>query len=726
RVAGQYQACVLADGWPAALRLLGRLPEPGSAALSGYVAEQVIPALSPTDLEHLTDLAVVDDWSPQACTELLAVDGAERLLCTWERMLPVDRHGRIHPLVRRWFGARLAALPGRSRALHRRASLWKTEQGDLEAALSHAIAAADLGLAAPLLRRVSAGLLLEGRTEALDRLLEQVPDTVLELVPEMLLQVGEALRRGGSPGRAGRWLRIAVVGFAANREPGGLYRAFCRLALTHADLGEWTEVEAALQQVGAEAGDAAGLDRAEALRALAQYQVYLGQNQAAAAGFQEAAELFLAHGDAEGAGTALTGLGAEALVALERLPEALSALREAQRLVGGATACEALLAEVQILTCQRHWDGAQAVLKGAAPDGAPQRAAVAWLQAWLAHQRGDLHAVRRLKAEGDQQAAQAERSPALLGLAALTEGRIALAEGRLAVALACGRQTAQAAFRGFPLLRLCARLLVEAAEQAISGAGGTLVPKPPAGRLRVQCLGAFRLFAGEQEVPLSHWGRAQVRGLLQYLLLQPGFAAPREALLEAFWPDTMPEQSRARLRVGLNRLRQALQQLGCALEAGNDTIRLPGAAIGWADLLAFREHLGAARRLIREQPEAALECCRAGHLLYGGDLFGDASWPWLEQHRAQAYRDLLELLHLWQDAALRTGRTEEAISALEELLTVDPGQEEAVRRLMTLLIRAGRRGDAVRRYRELAQWLKEELGLDPAPETKELMRQALN
>lgn len=714
----------LAGGWPAALRLLGRLPEPDLAEFFSYLESEVEGNLPAQERRQLRDLAILTDWTPQACNRLLNRTDGQQLLKGWERLLPVDRHGRVHGLMHRYFAARLSTEPERARAQHRKLSLWKSEEGELEEALAHALAAEDLGLSIPLLRQVGSRLLAEGQVEALESTLDQVPASVLERVPELLLQLGEVLRRSGSPRRAGRWLRAAAVGFAAEGDGGGLYRAFCRLALTHADLGEWSELQAALQQIEAEAEGVTGRDRAEALRALGEYQLYLGQGEAAAACFRESAALFRAHGDEEGAGATLTGLGAEALVALGSLEDALTALREAQGLVGGTAGCEALLAEVQILCCLGRWVEAEVLLGGATPGSLPQRALAAWLSSRLALQRGDLEGAKRLKAEGDQLAATAEQRPVHQGPAALAQGWIALAEGRMAEALASGKQVMRLT-GGFPLLRLAATRLIEAAEEQVRRAGEAAAGIS-AGRLRVGCLGAFRLFHEEREVPVSHWGRAQVRAVLQFLLLQPGFAAPREALLETFWPGEPPSQSRSRLRVVLNRLRQALQPLGCALEAGTEVIRLPREAVAGVDLLAFRQRLTAARELVREEPEAALTHCRAGRALYGGPLLADAFWPGLEEHRQVVHREFLELLQLWQEAALRTNRTEEAIAALEHLLRLEPGEEEVARQLMRVLIQSGRRGDALRRYRHLARWLKEELGLDPSPQTQALFREALN
>jgi len=564
----------LACGWPAALRLLGRRGEPDWDELYDYIESEVMTLLPDEERRWLRDVGILTTPSPEAVGALLERPDGKRLLRRWERLLPVDRAGRIHPLLVRFLAARLSGEPERVRLLHRKMALWQSEQGELEAALPHALAAGDLGLSVPLLRQVGARLLDRAQVVELEALLDRVEAAVLERVPELLLQVGEVLRRSENPRRAARWLRLAAVGFASLADGGGLYRAFCRLALTHADLGEWSEMEAALQLIEAELSGATGRDRAEALRALGEHRFHLGQAEVAAAWLRESATLFLAHGDEEGANAALRSL---------------------------------------------------------------------------------------------------ER------------GQASVAQRRLELAA------------------------------AVAGS-----------RLRVDCLGAFRVTYGEREVPVSHWGRAQVRTVLQYLLLQPGFAVPRESLLEAIWPGEAPHLSRSRLRVVLNRLRQALQQLGCALEAGTEVVRLPREAGIGLDLVAFRGHLAAARELVRREPEAALSHCRAGRELYRGPLLVDAFWPGVEEYRQAVARELIELLQVWEEAAMAVNRPDEAIGVLEYRLSLEPGQEEVGRRLMRLLIQAGRRPEALRYYREIARWLREELGLDPAPQTQALFRQALD
>lgn len=732
----------LASGWLGPLRLLANRAEIDWDELFSYIEGEIMLRLPADEQRLLLDLGALEAWHPPACNWLLDRTDAAQLLAQWQRTLPVDRNGEVHPLMRRYLSARLHREPDRSRGLHRRLALWEMERGEPRHALRYALAAADVGLTTPLFRQVGADLLATGQLAELAQWLERVPTPVLEAAPDLLLQAGEAIRRGGSPRQAVRWLRMAALGFAGAGESGGLLRAFCRLALAHSDLGEWSEVEAAIRQIEAEVADAAGRDRAEALRVLAEQQVRLGQSEAAAARFEESVALYLAHGDPQGAGAALAGWGAGALVALGRLNDAVATLREAQGLLTGAEACEAALAESWLLMEQGRWEEAALAVGGAAPGTPLQGARRAWTQARLALEQDDLSAARRLREEGERLLEQGERRPGAHPVALLLDGWLALTANEQADAVAHGRQANRLAIQaGSPLLRLAAARLLAACEsapdhgsapqmtpepEALAAAGALMEAGRPESGLRAECLGAFRLYEGAREIPSSHWGRAQVRAMLQYLLLQPGFAASRETLLETFWPEEAPSQSRSRLRVGINRLRQALRPLGVTLTTHTDTIALPQEAVVSVDLLLFRDHLEGARAAVRQDPERCVKHCRAGRLLYRGPLLADSFWPGVERYRQQVHTELAELLWLWQEAAMRVARAEEAVTALSELVALEPGNEEAARQLINLLIRSGRRGEAMRLYRDLARWLKAELGLDPSPQTQSLVRRALH
>jgi DNA-binding SARP family transcriptional activator len=69
---------------------------------------------------------------------------------------------------------------------------------------------------------------------------------------------------------------------------------------------------------------------------------------------------------------------------------------------------------------------------------------------------------------------------------------------------------------------------------------------------------------------------------------------------------------------------------------------------------------------------------------------------------------------------LRAGHHAEVIAQLSALVEGYPHNESLLRHLIVALYGAGRRADAVAAYRRAARQMREELGLDPSPETAEL------
>ncbi len=720
-------------GWPAAARMWAAAGIPGHfpyADLFDYLQAEVWAELPPERRSFLAEASVLATWEPAGCAGVVLCADPDGHL-DWLRSTPVltsrTPEGALqpHPLWRKFLQRQLQADPDRYRLLQRRAALRAAARGEEAAALDHALAAGDPGLVEPLLRRNTADLLRSGELGQLEEWLEAVPEPVLEVIPDLLLATGEALRRADRPRRAVRWLHGAVVGYAGQGQSGGLLRALCKLAGAHGDLGQWSEAGAALRQVeaelddaAAELGDAAATAQAEALLALAEEQAAQGQGEAAASRFEQAAALLVCHGEPERAGAARAGLGARALVAQGQFEAALVALRESQAQLAGAAACDALLAEGQILLLLERWEAAAALLAQAMPSSPAQQAQLHWLQASLAAQAGDLSAAGQLCQRGDRCLAEIDRTPGLSCAALVGRGWLEHLSGRTDAAQATARQARQLAdAAAVPLLQAAVRQLLEVGQPDL----------PQKSRhLLVDCLGIFRARCAGQDIAADAWGRAQVRGVFQFLLLQPGYAAGREVILEAFWPEAPPDQSRGALRVTLHRLRKTLQSVGCRLETTPDLVRLPPETVGWVDREVFRSHLEGARRTVSHDPEKCLEHCRAGRALYRGDLLSDVFWPWVDGYREQTRRELLDLLQLWREAALQLGRAEEAIGALEDLLVMDPGREEAQRQLMLLLARHGRRSEALRRYRQLDCWLRAELGISPAPETRALLEQLLH
>ena len=62
-------------------------------------------------------------------------------------------------------------------------------------------------------------------------------------------------------------------------------------------------------------------------------------------------------------------------------------------------------------------------------------------------------------------------------------------------------------------------------------------PATRARRLRVQTLGRFAVWRGDEKIPESDWGREKARRLFQYLLSYRQQHIPKERIAGELWPE---------------------------------------------------------------------------------------------------------------------------------------------------------------------------------------------
>src|SRR5262245_15695178 len=91
--------------------------------------------------------------------------------------------------------------------------------------------------------------------------------------------------------------------------------------------------------------------------------------------------------------------------------------------------------------------------------------------------------------------------------------------------------------------------------------------------MRFTVLGPVTVVAGGQRHSLP---RAQTRGLLAFLLLNPGRALSREAVTDALWGGAAPASARAQVHNTIGYLRNRLADLGQpdAIENGSFGYRI--------------------------------------------------------------------------------------------------------------------------------------------------------
>jgi len=208
--------------------------------------------------------------------------------------------------------------------------------------------------------------------------------------------------------------------------------------------------------------------------------------------------------------------------------------------------------------------------------------------------------------------------------------------------------------------------------------------------------------------------RSRRLALLAYLAAAtPRGLHRRDTLLALFWPELDQEHARAALRQALHILRGALGS-NAVVTRGDEDIGLDRERF-WCDVAAFDDATAA------EQFEKALE-------LYQGDLLAGFFIPeaaeferWQERERTRLREAAARAAQMLLDRSERDGDHPSAIAWARRAAELSPHAEEPLRRLVTLLDRAGDRAGAVAAYEGFAAQLRTDLDAEPAAETKALL-----
>jgi DNA-binding SARP family transcriptional activator len=228
-------------------------------------------------------------------------------------------------------------------------------------------------------------------------------------------------------------------------------------------------------------------------------------------------------------------------------------------------------------------------------------------------------------------------------------------------------------------------------------------------------------------VAQSEWSnRGPAVALLKVLLCRANRRASRDELIEAIWPDHGAINAAHALESAASVLRRHILRAGEAgsllltLRSGGETIfKLAGQQRLWIDADAL---LSLVSRALRAecQGQNPLPLLEKAHAIAGGEFLEDNLYaPWAQPRRhtlnGAQRRVLFKLVDLYlQDE--RVGLAEELLfAALEE----DPTDEDALCRLMVLLVGQERRQEALQLYQYTEDVLQEEQA-EPAVYTREL------
>jgi predicted ATPase/DNA-binding SARP family transcriptional activator len=236
--------------------------------------------------------------------------------------------------------------------------------------------------------------------------------------------------------------------------------------------------------------------------------------------------------------------------------------------------------------------------------------------------------------------------------------------------------------------------------------------------LNISLLGPFT--ATYQDHPIHHFKTIKVQALLIFLVVERNRTHRRESLMELLWPGMPLESAQVNLRQTIYRLRQTFKVLDSDGSEPFPVIFTDRQSVGINSKVDVHLDIENFQSLSDRDPAGTAD-------LYRGDFLSDFylvdSVPfenWAEGIRERLRRTVLNILDELTANAIEKNDYPLAQTYAWRQLEIDNCREGAYRQLMTALVGSGQRNAALSQFQICQQRLKDNLDIDPSPETQEV------
>ncbi len=237
----------------------------------------------------------------------------------------------------------------------------------------------------------------------------------------------------------------------------------------------------------------------------------------------------------------------------------------------------------------------------------------------------------------------------------------------------------------------------------------------------MRVLGPVEVVGGNGRAALT----SKQRRLLAALVLADGRFRTVDELVDALWGEAPPASGAKLVQVYVSQLRKSLPEPARIVTgSGAYALDAPPDAV---DARRFERLVleAAAARADGNHPLAA-SLAEQALALWRGRPYGDLAYEELARAEAERLEELrLSALEERIEAQLALGRHVELLGETLSLAGEHPFRERLQGAAMLALYRSGRQTDALAHFAATRSWLRDELGLEPGAELRELQRRIL-
>ena len=257
-----------------------------------------------------------------------------------------------------------------------------------------------------------------------------------------------------------------------------------------------------------------------------------------------------------------------------------------------------------------------------------------------------------------------------------------------------------------------------------------LLEKQKTASIRVQTLGNFQVWQDDRLLSSKDWGRDKAIQLFQFLVTaRHRKALHKEQILDRLWEEDGDTGDQI-FKVALHGVNKALEpsrkshseahfitRIGLSYQLNTEDI--------WIDADVLEALIAIGNQTLINNPTLAQTAYRAAMALHKGAYLPDRiyeDWSCDERERLQvlALGAIITLAEL-----ILQENPMESIRLSQQALLIDAAWEDAYRIQMEAYFLKGNRPMAIKTYQQCEKVLKEEMAIQPLPETKNLYRKIM-
>lgn len=242
--------------------------------------------------------------------------------------------------------------------------------------------------------------------------------------------------------------------------------------------------------------------------------------------------------------------------------------------------------------------------------------------------------------------------------------------------------------------------------------------------LTVRIFGGLHIFRNEKDQsqkPLK-LRSPKTEELFAFLICQG--TVSRDETIDMLWEGLETEKAWKNLNSNLYYIRKAFGEAGIRnwIIADRNEIRIEKNNL-FCDLYEFEEVVKQIRLNTVENAEGLYQRAES---LYAGPLLKGKAYEWAAGKAGQLEHRYTEVLEQAANHHLAWHRMQEALHYFNEILKIDGFREDIVYEIISIALGMGRINEAVRYYKRLEKLLEEELGVEPGPRLKSLIKAAMD